>query len=98
MGYLWTHLPEPPYNIVCRPNVSGSLEPFSGLAPAQWAATSAAYIRDLDALEAHLTKPRKTPQTKPPKPDGKDGKTRDGKGKGGGAGGDGATGKDGKKI
>ena len=64
VGYLWTHLPEPPWGSIMRTSSSSTMQPFTPLAPPSWAAMSAAYIRDMEVLEERLGKPR---GQKPPK-------------------------------
>ena len=54
VGYLWTHLPEPPWGLLQRPAAQSPLTPFSTLASPAWAAMAAAYLRDMEALEERL--------------------------------------------
>ena len=73
-GYLWTHLEEPPWNVIERGPRSSHVRPYSRLAPAAWVATTVAYLRDMDALRERMGPPpakattKATPPTDPPGP------------------------------
>lgn len=54
VGYLWTHLPEPPWAILERGAHRQSLRPFSRLAAPMWVAASVAYLRDMETLQDRL--------------------------------------------
>ena len=54
MGYLWTHLPEPPWNVVARRPDSQGLRLFSRLAEPAWVAASVAFLKDMDAMQERL--------------------------------------------
>ena len=53
-GYLWTHLEEPPWNVIERGARTSQVRPYSRLAPATWVATTVAYLRDMDALRERM--------------------------------------------
>ena len=83
VGYLWTHLPDPPWASVTRTPMQSQLQPFTPLAPPSWAAMSAAYIRDMETLEERLGSQGNRQRPKPdrkPKP-GEETKNKDGKNK-----------------
>ena len=54
VGFLYTHLPEPPAGCLTRAPQGSQLEPFSRLAPPSWAAGAAAYLRDMEVLDERL--------------------------------------------
>jgi len=54
LGYLWTHLPEPPWGVLQRPPQQISLRPYSRLAEPSWVAAMVAYLKDLEAMEDRL--------------------------------------------
>ena len=74
LGWLLTHLPEPPWGSVSTMPARTSLRPFAKLADPAWVAAAVAYTKDA-ALIAEATKPKVTPG-----PSGK--KKGDGKGAG----------------
>ena len=94
IGYLFTHLPEPAWGSLSRPSNSGQLEPFTNILPQSWSAVTAAYLRDVEALEDRFKKDgRRRPEKnkeKPPPPVKPPGGAAD-KHKAGGAGGAGAN-------
>ena len=53
MGFLWTHLPEPPWGVVERP-VRMEQTPYSALVSPALVAASVAYLKDMDAMEDRL--------------------------------------------
>ena len=74
MGFLWSHLPEPIWWLQNRNAQAQDLQPYSRLVPPAWVAATVAYLKDLDAMAAHLgTSGRKGPksQTDPPLVNGK---------------------------
>ena len=68
-GYLWTHLEEPPWNVIERGARTSQVRPYSRLAPATWVATTVAYLRDMDALRERMG-PRGVRPYPPPAPQG----------------------------
>ena len=54
IGYLWTHLPEPPWALLERSGARQSLRPFSRLAAPIWVAASVAYLRDRETLQDRM--------------------------------------------
>ena len=81
VGYLWTHLPDPPWASMSRTAVQSQLQPFSRLATPAWASMSAAYIRDMEVLEERLGQKQKSPLTPktPAEKKEKQNKNKDGK-------------------
>ena len=53
-GYLWTHLPEPPWGVIDRVAVPGEIRPYSRLASPVWIASTVGYMKDLDAMQGML--------------------------------------------
>ena len=53
-GYLWTHLPEPPWGVLERPRSVAEIRPYSRLASPVWVASTVAYFKDLAAMDEHL--------------------------------------------
>ncbi len=55
VGFLWTHLPEPPWALLQRGGgASASSQPYTPLAPPRWVAATVAYLKDMDVLTQHL--------------------------------------------
>ena len=94
MGFLWTHLPEPPWGIIDRPS-RAEQRPYSALAPPSLVAASVAYLKDMDAMAERLGRhpPRasggggggKSEEPEKPKGAQKEKPKGGGRGRGGGA-------------
>ena len=61
LGFLWTHLPEPPWGVVERPAMY-DMKPYSLLVPPALVAASVAYLKDLDAMAERLGQPTRQPR------------------------------------
>ena len=63
LGFLWTHLPDPPWGVVDR-QPQASLTPYSPLVSPALVAASVAYLRDLDGMAERLGTRPKEPKAK----------------------------------
>jgi len=50
LGWLYTHLPEPPWQRIQRRPTENPMRPYSRLLEPRWAAAAAAYTKDMAAL------------------------------------------------
>ena len=51
VGWLLTHLPDPPWHLLSTSPATAQGRPFGRLAPPSWTAAASAYVRDAAALE-----------------------------------------------
>ena len=61
VAWLFTHLPEPPWQRISRRPPQGALRPFTRLIPASWAAAAASYVRDMATLTELKKKAKAAP-------------------------------------
>ena len=52
VGWLLTHLPDPPWSRLLRPSQRGSHQDFAMLSSPEWVAAAMAYVKDVNAVHA----------------------------------------------